>query len=149
MGQEFANRQADTTEREIDLRGASISSHPYLGAAWAETTQDVLGLVGRKWVVPVIDALIAGPRRNFQLRCCIGDIQPKVLRETLRSLERDGIVERVLMDDGCGGKCIAYQLTSLGRSVPDLLSRVFEWGVRHLGEVRASRGATATVTDGE
>lgn len=128
-----AEREIDLTALEPRVEGVGREG------AWVGTTQEVLAVLGRKWLVPVVGVLLEGPRRNFQLLCEIDAIQPKVLRETLRSLERDGLIERVLLNDDAGGKCIAYQLTRLGRSLPELLSSVFEWGARHLHEVHASR----------
>jgi DNA-binding HxlR family transcriptional regulator len=107
------------------------------------TTQEVLVLLSRKWVVSVLRELLAGPRRHFQLRCAIRDVQPKVLRETLRFLERDGLVERVLHDDGVGGKAIAYELTELGGSLVEPLVAIYLWGRTHLDEVRTKRCASA------
>lgn len=102
---------------------------------WMVTTQEVLSLLSRKWVVSILRELLGGPRRHFQLRHAIKGIQPKVLRETLRFLERDGVVERVLHDDDVGGKGIAYELTGLGCTLVEPLTSVFEWGRDHLDEV--------------
>lgn len=111
------------------------------GILWTVTAQEVLALIGRKWTVSILRVLEHGPRRFFQVRAGIGGIQPKVLRENLRALERDGVLERVLHDDGAGSKGIAYELTHLGCSLLDLLSTVHEWGHEHLDEVHACRRA--------
>jgi DNA-binding HxlR family transcriptional regulator len=116
-------------------------------AVWTATTQEVLALLGRKWLVSIVRELLDGPRRHFQLRCAIKGIQPKVLRETLRFLERDGMVERVLHDDGVGGKAIAYELTGLGRTLVEPLVAVCEWGRKHLDEVHARQSASARLRD--
>jgi len=141
MGQEVGKVPHRAADSEIDLwREAACG--PALAvprSSWVPTTQEVLGLVGRKWVVAIVRGLLDGPRRHFQLECEISGVQPRVLRDTLRSLERDGLVERILCDDDYGGKCIAYQLTRLGASLTALLTTVFDWGVEHLDEVRASR----------
>ena len=108
-------------------------------SAWTATTQEVLALLGRKWVTPIVRELLEGPRRHFQLRHAIRGIQPKVLRETLRFMERDGAVRRVLHDDGVGGRGIAYELTSLGCTLMEPMSSAFEWGRLHLDEVHAHR----------
>jgi DNA-binding HxlR family transcriptional regulator len=108
---------------------------------WTVTAQEVLALIGRKWTVSILRVLQHGPRRFFQVRARIGGIQPKVLRENLRALERDGVLERVLHDDGAGSKGIAYELTQLGYSLLELLTTVHAWGDEHLDEVRACRRA--------
>ena len=110
---------------------------------WTVTTQEVLGLLSRKWVVAILRELLGGARRNFQLRHAITGIQPKVLRETLRFLERDGVVERVLHDYEVGGKGIAYELTGLGCTLVEPLTSMFEWGRDHLDEVHARQRSNA------
>ncbi len=117
-------------------RGSAAS-----GILWTVTAQEVLALIGRKWTVSILRVLQYGPRRFFQVRAGIGGIQPKVLRENLRALERDGVLERVLHDDGAGSKGIAYELTHLGYSLLDLLNTVHDWGHEHLDEVHACRRA--------
>lgn len=126
-----ATQQVDTPG---DSRGAAAS-----GILWTVTAQEVLALIGRKWTVSILRVLQCGPRRFFQVRAGIGGIQPKVLRENLRALERDGILERVLHDDGSGSKGIAYELTHVGYSLLDLLTTVHAWGHEHLDDVHASR----------
>jgi len=108
---------------------------------WTITAQEVLVLIGRKWTVSILRVLQDGPRRFFQIRASIGGIQPKVLRENLRTLEDDGILERVLHDDGAGSKGIAYELTPVGVSLLELLMTIQEWGREHLDEVHARRRA--------
>lgn len=109
------------------------------------TIQEVLSLVGRKWTVSVLQALEDEPRRFFQIRAGVGGVQPKVLRETLRALEKDGIVERVLHDDGTGSKGIGYELTDLGASVTALLETVHEWGCDHLGEIHSAQRSSTRI----
>jgi DNA-binding HxlR family transcriptional regulator len=82
-------------------------------------------------VVSIFLELLDGPRRHFQLLRAI-DVQPKVLRDTLRFLEDDRVVERVLHDDDVGGKSVAYQLTDLGRSLVVPMGALFDWGRDHL-----------------
>jgi DNA-binding HxlR family transcriptional regulator len=132
MGRQAQSNDADSPECGL---------HEPEPRAWAPTTQEVLGVLGRKWLVPIVRELLGGPRRQFELRCAIAKIQPKVLRETLRRLERDGLVQRVLHDDGVGGKAVAYELTELGSSLVEPLVAIYVWGREHLDEVHATRGA--------
>jgi DNA-binding HxlR family transcriptional regulator len=116
--------------------------------AWTITTQEVIAMVGRKWVVPVVRELEAGTRRQFQLRNGIRGVTPKVLTDTLRSLERDGVIERVLHDDGRGSKSVAYRLTDLGRSLSVPVNAIYRWGRDHLDEVHRCRRDTDTMWAG-
>ena len=110
--------------------------------AWTITTQEVVAILGRKWVIPVARELASGTKRRFQLHNAIRDVAPKVLTDTLRFLERDGVLERVLQDDGNGSKSIAYQLTDLGRSLANPLTAIHRWGREHLDEVHRSQRET-------
>jgi DNA-binding HxlR family transcriptional regulator len=110
--------------------------------AWTVTTQEVIGLLGRKWAIPLLRELASGTKRRFQLHHAIKGVTPKILTDTLRFLERDGVIERVLHDDGHGSKSIAYQLTDLGRSLGDPLAALYRWGREHLGDVHQSRAQT-------
>nr|MDP9335954.1 winged helix-turn-helix transcriptional regulator [Actinomycetota bacterium] len=65
-----------------------------------------------------------------------------VLTDTLRFLERDGVIERVLHDGEHGSKSIAYQLTDLGQSLADPVTALYRWGQEHLDEVHRSQQET-------
>ena len=117
---------------------------------WTVTVQEVLELLRRRWVIPVIRELSSGTKRRFHLHHAIRGVSPKVLTETLRSLERDGVIERVIHDDGNRSKSIAYQLTSLGHSLASPIDALFVWGVGHLDDVhhcRRETDASATTED--
>lgn len=102
----------------------------------------------RKWVLPVVRELESGTLRLFQLRNGIRGVTPKVLTDTLRFLERDGVIERVLHDDGRGSKSVAYQLTDLGRSLAGPVNEIYRWGRDHLDEVHRCRQDTDTMWGG-
>jgi DNA-binding HxlR family transcriptional regulator len=119
-------------------------------AAWTVTTQAVVAMLGRKWVLPVVRELGSGTQRHFQLRNGVKGVSPKVLTETLRFLERNGVIARVLHNDGHGGASVAYQLTDLGRSLRAPVAAIYRWGRDHLDEVEQSRQDTdALWADGE
>jgi DNA-binding HxlR family transcriptional regulator len=110
--------------------------------AWTIATQEVVAILGRKWVISIVRELAPGTKRRFQLTHAIKGVAPKVLTETLRFLERDGVVERVLHDEGRGSKSIGYQLTDLGRSLANPLTAIYRWGREHLDDVHRSRQET-------
>jgi DNA-binding HxlR family transcriptional regulator len=117
------------------------------GLTWTITTQEVLALLTRKWVVSVVRVLLSGPKRHFQIRVAIKGIQSKVLTETLRALEADGLVERVMLADE-DAVSIAYTLTDLGQSLVLPLTTLFEWGRDHLDEVHHAQRARRLRTTG-
>jgi len=96
-------------------------------------------MLGRKWVLPVVRELGAGAQRHFQLRNRVKGVSPKVLTETLRFLERNGVIAQVLHHDGYGATSVAYQLTDLGRSLETPVGAIYRWGRDHLDEVERSR----------
>ena len=105
---------------------------------WTVTFQRALAIVNRKWVVAIVRVLEHGPRRQFQIRTEIKGVQLKVLRETLRTLEREGLVEQVILreDTGTG---VGWELTPTGRSLVEPLAAIFRWGRDHLDAPRPIR----------
>lgn len=103
------------------------------GLLWMVTYQRALAIVSRKWVVGIVRALEHGPRRQFQIRLEIKGIQLKVLRDTLRTLENEDLVEQVIMreDTGTG---VGWALTATGRSLIEPIAAIFRWGRDHLDQ---------------
>ncbi|MGL5857595.1 MAG: winged helix-turn-helix transcriptional regulator [Angustibacter sp.] len=97
----------------------------------------VLARIGDKWTVLVIGLLSAGPMRFNRLRAALPGISQKVLTSTLRSLERDGLVERqvrlaVPVE-------VSYSLTELGYTLDEPLRAVRDWSRRNFDDVEAAR----------
>ena len=132
-----ASRSA-TEQLDVQRRAQDRGRAPRANDAWAPT-QEVLRLLRRKWVVPILSVLGKGPMRYSHLKPALGGISPKVLTETLRALERDGMVSRVFFDDPYGHPAIGYELTGLGRTLSRPLGSLHAWGVDHLADVRAAR----------
>jgi len=89
--------------------------------------REMLGRVGDKWTLLVIDALDeAGHELRFsQLRDTIGGISQKMLTKTLRELERDGLVTRRVYPEV--PPRVDYRLTKLGQSLGEAVCGVWEW----------------------
>lgn len=104
---------------------------------WTATFQRALAIVNRKWVVAVVRVLDQGPRRQFQIRAEIRGIQLKVLRDTLKALERDGLVRQIVVRDGTATG-LGWELTDTGRSLVQPLAAIYRWGRDHLGPAAAS-----------
>jgi DNA-binding HxlR family transcriptional regulator len=90
-----------------------------------------------KWSVLLIGSLEAGSRHFGQLRDQIDGISEKMLTQTLRSLERDGLVTRHPGQD----RTVSYQLTPLGRTLREPMAAVRAWAERHINEVEQARQA--------
>lgn len=103
---------------------------------WADAAQAAASLLARKWVLPVLGALATRPLRRFQLAVQVAGISPKVLTDTLRLLEREGLVDRVLVRESDVTVGIAYELTPLGRSLDQPVTALARWYALH-DEARA------------
>lgn len=97
----------------------------------------VLDLVASKWSALVIGALEAGPMRFGALRRRIEGVTQKMLTQTLRELERDGLVVRTVYPTV--PPAVEYALTKLGRSVAGPLAAIRDWSERNLDEIQAAR----------
>ncbi|WP_031070295.1 winged helix-turn-helix transcriptional regulator [Streptomyces sp. NRRL WC-3742] len=99
-------------------------------------TVPVLG--SRKWAWKIIRCLEGGPRRFSELRVPLGAITAKVLAESLRSMEQDGVVSRTEFAEN--PPRVEYALTSLGRTLLGPMDAVCAWSrenLRGLLEARA------------
>jgi len=88
-------------------------------------SQDVLALIGGKWSMLLLCLLSAGPKRTGELARGAGGISQKMLTQTLRELERHGIVHRE--DFGEVPPRVEYSLTPLGKSLSKLVRDIEAW----------------------
>jgi DNA-binding HxlR family transcriptional regulator len=109
---------------------------------------DVLRRVGDKWSVLIVVLLADGPLRTGVLQRSIEDISQRMLTRTLRSLQRDGLVFRVVHPTV--PIAVEYGLTDLGRSLLGPLSALTDWAVAHgddIAEARAHHDAADDAAD--
>ena len=99
----------------------------------------VLDRIADKWTGLIVLALGDETLRFGELRERIGGVAPKVLTQTLRSLERDGLVTRTVYAEV--PPRVEYRLTKLGRSLAEPLAVVRTWAERHVSAVMAARDA--------
>lgn len=97
----------------------------------------VLDRLAEKWTGLVVIALGEQTLRFGQLRERIGQVAPKVLAQTLRGLERDGLVTRTVYAEV--PPRVEYALTPLGRSLREPLGVISAWAERYVHEVMAAR----------
>ncbi|WP_217235334.1 helix-turn-helix domain-containing protein [Streptomyces sp. AC555_RSS877] len=100
-------------------------------------TNQLLDRLSDKWVSLVVAALVPGPQRYSDLGRKLAGVSPKMLTQTLRSLERDGILSRTVTPSV--PVRVDYELTDLGRSLSLLLLAVKDWAETHIEEVREAR----------
>lgn len=94
-------------------------------------------LLANTWNSVVLWALKDGPCRPGALRGRIGGISPKVLTETLRRLECNGLVDRRAY--GGSPPRVEYGLTALGRTLLAPIDAFGAWAFEHGDEVMAAR----------
>jgi DNA-binding HxlR family transcriptional regulator len=100
-------------------------------------SQQVLELIANKWTALVIYALAPGNRRFSELQRQIGGVSQKMLTQTLRRLERDGLVTRKVYP--VVPPRVEYSLTRLGETLIEPLKAICKWAEAHLPELRAAR----------
>ena len=102
-------------------------------------SRQLLDRLSDKWVTLVMVALEDGPRRYSQLSRTIAGVSQKMLTQTLRTLERDGLVTRTVT--ASVPVRVDYALTPLGQSLLEPIKHVKAWAERHVPEVlEAQRG---------
>ncbi len=111
-------------------------------------------MISDRWTMIVIKALAEGIHRYGALQREIGGISQKMLTQTLRSLERDGLVRRTVYP--VVPPKVEYALTPLGETLIEPLAVIGDWAERHMDEIVAARqhhddgsGDRATVTFSE
>jgi DNA-binding HxlR family transcriptional regulator len=100
-------------------------------------TRTVLDIVADKWTSLLIVALVPGTKRFQQLKREIGGITQKMLTQTLRSLERNGLVERRAY--ATVPPRVEYTLTRLGHTLSESLEALQDWSVAHVEEILRAR----------
>ncbi len=93
-------------------------------------TRQALERLAAKWRVLVVYALLAGPQRHAELRRRLPGISQKVLTQTLRAMEADGLVERRVLK-AAAPQHIEYELTALGKTLQAPLAAICAWAVEH------------------
>ncbi|WP_240741996.1 winged helix-turn-helix transcriptional regulator [Micromonospora zingiberis] len=100
-------------------------------------SRQVLDRIGDRWSVLVVLTLADGVKRYSELAQRIDGVSQKMLTQTLRGLERDGLVSRTV--HATVPPRVDYALTDLGRTLLPLLSSLQAWATGHLAEVEAAR----------
>ncbi|MFF0266558.1 winged helix-turn-helix transcriptional regulator [Kribbella sp. NPDC004536] len=89
---------------------------------------------GDKWAALVLACLADGPRRYSELRVPLARVSPKVLTQSLRTLEHDGFITRTVDE-----RRVTYELTDLGRSLLEPLRVLCAWAEEHWDDLLDAR----------
>ena len=96
-------------------------------------TRVVLDRIGDKWTVLVLVLLSRGPRRFNQLRREVDGLTQKMLSQTLKALERDGLVARKVTPSV--PVSVEYSITPLGATLAATVDELQRWARAHIAEV--------------
>jgi len=100
-------------------------------------TRMVLDRIADKWTVLIVGALENRTKRFGELRREIGGVSQKMLTQTLRGLERDGLVTRVVY--ASVPPKVEYSLTELGGTLVRILEAIRGWSEKNIEEVLKAR----------
>ena len=114
---------------------AKVAYDSFLAAC---PSRQLLDRISDKWVALILAALGSeGPQRYSELSRRLAGVSQKMLTQTLRSLERDGLITRTVTPTV--PVTVTYELTDLGLSLQQLMWGVKVWAEAHMDEVLANR----------
>ncbi|MFI5931471.1 winged helix-turn-helix transcriptional regulator [Actinoplanes sp. NPDC051494] len=99
----------------------------------------ILDRIGDRWTVLIVGVLADGDARFSELKRRIEGVSQKMLTQTLRALERDGLVRRTVYPEVPAR--VEYALTEAGRTLCEPLRALQEWSMTHLAQVSTSQQA--------
>lgn len=104
--------------------------------------RQLLDRIADKWVSLIVNALAGGPQRYSDLRRRLAGVSEKMLTQTLRALERDGLLTRTVTPTV--PVRVDYALTPLGEGLLPLMRSIKSWAEEHMPDVLAARDAYDT-----
>ncbi|GAA1969267.1 helix-turn-helix domain-containing protein [Amycolatopsis minnesotensis] len=96
-------------------------------------SRPILDQIADKWSMMAMDVL-ERPRRFNDIKRRLGGVTQRVLTQTLRRLERNGMIERRVLPTSPVG--VEYSLTPLGESLREPFGRLYDWTVAHTDEIQ-------------
>jgi DNA-binding HxlR family transcriptional regulator len=101
--------------------------------------RDVIDHLGDKWSTLLIIVLASGPHRFSALRRAVPDISQRMLTQTLRDLQRDGLILREVFPTN--PPSVEYRLSPLGESLLEPWAAMVAWAERNHAAIKAARAA--------
>jgi DNA-binding HxlR family transcriptional regulator len=100
-------------------------------------SRQALDRLADKWTCLIVYALLDGPLRHGALRRKIDGISQKMLTQTLRSMEADGLVQRTVIAEI--PPHVLYSLTPLGQTLSEPLVAICKWAMDHVHDMQQAR----------
>jgi len=88
-------------------------------------SKDAIGLLANKWRITILHILREGPLRTREIQTAIPEVSPKMMTQTLRGMERDGLLVREVHNTGT--RHVEYRLTPMGTSLIPPLQELCRW----------------------
>lgn len=101
--------------------------------------RNVLNRIGDKWSLLIVHTLAEAPFRFGELRRAIPDISQRMLTQTLRDLQRDGLIERRVFPTV--PPSVEYRLTTMGKSLLKPMQELVDWAAKYQSRIDGARGA--------
>jgi DNA-binding HxlR family transcriptional regulator len=111
------------------------------------SSRDVLELIGSKWSMLLLCALYDSKTRTGQLKRKVQGISQKMLTQTLREMQQNGIVKRISYSEV--PPRVEYELTELGHSLAELVVKMEQWIVKHHPIILKARQQCRTLKGGQ
>ncbi len=100
-------------------------------------SRDAIELLANKWRITILHLLRNGALRTSELQSAVTEVSPKVLTQTLRAMERDGLIARKI--HAVVPPRVEYSLTAIGVSLLSPLEELCHWAKAHVQERDAAR----------
>jgi DNA-binding HxlR family transcriptional regulator len=120
--------------QDSPTRGAAKGDLALIG-----NVEQSLEVLSGKWKVHLLFFMARGVHRHSKLLACLPGASKKVMTDSLRGLERDGMVKRAVFAEV--PVRVEYSLTPLGWSITEPLVALSEWGGAHSADVVGAREA--------
>ncbi|OMI89287.1 transcriptional regulator [Streptomyces sp. M1013] len=120
--------------RDTDPRGVDAGTSVVFRADCP--SRPILDQIADKWSMMVM-ALLERPMRFNELKRRLEGVTQRVLTQTLRRLERNGMIRRKVLPTSPVG--VEYSLTALGESLREPFGRLYDWTVEHSEEIHNCR----------
>jgi DNA-binding HxlR family transcriptional regulator len=134
MGQQMAHPPERVKEARETHQVSPPKPNPYAADC---PTRMALDRIADKWTVLLLGLIDERPMRFNQLRRAVEGLSQKMLSQTLKALERDGLVTRTAI--ATVPVTVEYSITPLGRTLAEALAPIACWASEHIGEVLSAR----------
>ena len=120
----------------VKLKGSKLPTSEVQCKARLNSIADALYVIGGKWKLRIIVALLEGDKRFNELQRLIGGISAKVLSNELKELELNGFVKRNVFTGT--PVIVEYELTDYSDTLAEVLDSLSNWGAKHKEQIKKS-----------